>query len=173
MKGKFFVAVVICFMLVVLPFSNSHAAKHKKVTLTLYTMASGGIVYTLGFALSELINKNSEWLRCNAVETSSTFENLRYIVGHDEKRNTYFGSAVTMGVDQLALAMKPYDKVGPWKKTKWISLMANIGAPQITLNPNIRTWRDLIGKTYGLDTMGSTMQFIQEWLIDYENGVTS
>jgi TRAP transporter TAXI family solute receptor len=168
--NKKIASLVLCFVLIGLGFSAgsaSAAPKHEEVTLTLYTMPSGGIVYTLGFALAELINKNSEWLRCNAVETASTFENLQYIVGHPDKKNVYLGSAVTIGVDQLAMAMKPYDKIGPWKKTKWVSLMASIGSPQITLDPNIKTWRDLDGKTYGLDTMGSTNQFMQEWLMDY------
>ncbi len=167
---KKILSILLCIALVGLTLTvtdNAAAAPKEPVKLTLYTMASGGIVYTLGFALSELINKNSEWLRCNALETSSTFENLRYIVEKPEKKDAYFGSAVTMGVDQLALAMKPYDKIGPWKKTKWVSLMANIGAPQITLDPNIKTWKDLAGKTYGLDTMGSTQQFMQEWLMEY------
>jgi TRAP transporter TAXI family solute receptor len=169
MKQKL-ILLALCIALSALPFSTAGAAsapKHKEVKLTLYTMSSGGIVYTLGFALAELINKNSEWLRCNAVETASTFENLNYIVGHADKKDTYIGSAVTIGVDQLAMGMKPYDKLGPWKKTKWLSLMANIGSPQITLDPNIKTWHDLDGKTYGLDTMGSTNQFMQEWLMDY------
>ncbi len=52
--------------------------------------------------MSELINKNSEWLRCNAIETASTFENLRHIAGHPERKDTWFGSAVTMGVDQTS-----------------------------------------------------------------------
>ena len=169
MTKKMLVGILVLFVLA-LPFS-APAAEKKQRTITLYTMPSGGIVYTLGFALSEIINKNSEWLRCNAMETASTFENLRYIVGHEEDRkNTFFGSAVTMGVDQLALAMKPYDKIGPWKGTKWISLMANIGAPQVTLDPKIKTWQDLKGKTWGLDVMGSTMQFMQEWLMEYAWG---
>ena len=153
--------------LVILPLTTASAAKHKEVKLTLYTMPSGSITYTLGFALSELINKNSDWLKCTALETASTYENLRYIVGHPEKKNIYLGSALTMGVDQLAIAMKPYNKIGPWKKTKWISLIANIGAPLITLDPKIQTWHDLAGKTIGLDTMGSSMQFMPEWLMKY------
>lgn len=158
--------IALSFVLMVLPLSGAFA-KHEEVTLELYTNPAGGIMYTLGFALSELINKNSEWLRCNAIETASTFENLRTLVDHSEKKNVWFGEAVTIGVDQLALGMKPYDKVGPWKGTKWLALMVNIGSPQVTLNPNIRTWRDLEGKTYGLDVMGSTNQFMQEWLMDY------
>jgi len=161
------IIVALSMVLIALPLTTFSAQQHEKVTLTLYTMPSGGVVYTLGFALSELINKNSEWLKVNAVETASTFENLRYIIGHDERKNTYFGSAVTIGVDQCALAMKPYNKVGPWKKVKWISLMANIASPQITLDPKIKTWKDLKGKTWGLDTMGSTNQFMQEWLMDH------
>jgi len=142
-------------------------AQHKEVTLNLYTNPSGGIMYTLGFALSEIINKNSKWLRCNAIETSSTAENLRYIVEHPDWKNTWFGEAVTIGVDQLAIGMKPYDKFGPWKGAKWLALMVNIGSPQVTLDPNIRTWRDLKGKRFGLDVMGSTNQFMQEWLMEY------
>lgn len=163
-KRIFFVALSL--MLVVVPLSSA-STQHKKVTLELYTNPSGGIMYTLGFALSELINKNSEWLRCNAIETASTVENLRNIVGHPEKKNVWFGEAVTIGVDQLALGMKPYKNVGPWKGTKWLALMVNIGSPQVTLNPKIRTWRDLEGKRYGLDVIGSTNQFMQEWLMDY------
>jgi TRAP transporter TAXI family solute receptor len=160
------VIVALSMVLIALPLTAFSAPNHKPVTLTLYTMPSGGVVYTLGFALSELINKNSEWLRCNAVETASTLENLRYLIGHPERKNIYLGSAVTIGVDQLAHGMKPYDKLGPWKGTKWVSLMANISSPQITLDPDIKTWKDLKGKTWGLDTMGSTNQFEQEWLID-------
>jgi len=161
--------VALSVVLIALPLSGALATpqKHEKVTLELYTNPSGGIMYVLGFALSELINKNSEWLRCNAIETASTVENLRNIVGHPEKKNVWFGEAVTIGVDQLAIGMKPYQNIGPWKKTKWLSLMVNIGAPQVTLNPDIKTWRDLAGKRYGLDVMGSTSQFMQEWLMDY------
>lgn len=163
---KTILAVMLCLVMVGLPLSSAYA-QHKKVTLELYTNPSGGIMYTLGFALSEFINKNSEWLRCNAIETASTVENLRNIVGHPEKKNVWFGEAVTIGVDQLALGMKPYKGVGPWRGTKWLALMVNIGSPQVTLDPNIKTWRDLEGKTYGLDVMGSTNQFMQEWLMDH------
>jgi TRAP transporter TAXI family solute receptor len=163
---KIAIVAILAVVMIMVPFTAFSAEKHKPVTLTLYTMPSGGVVYTLGFALSELINKHSTWLRCNAVETSSTFENLRYIVGHDERRNMYLGSAVTIGVDQLALGMKPYNKIGPWKKTKWVSLIANIASPQITLDPKIKTWKDLKGKVWGLDTMGSTNQFMEEWMVD-------
>ena len=130
-------------------------------------MASGGVVYTLGFALSELINKNSDWLHCNAVETSSTFENLRYIVGQSDKKDSYVGSAVTITVDQLALGIARFKEMGPWKECKWVSLMASIASPLITLDPDIQTWKDLKGKTIGLDTMGSTNQFMEEWMIDH------
>lgn len=163
---KSVVFVTLAFLLLGLSLSPTFA-QHKKVTLNLYTNPSGGIMYVLGFGLSELINKHSEWLRCNAIETSSSAENLRYIVEHPDWKNTWFGEAVTIGVDQLAIGMKPYDKFGPWKGTKWLALMVNIGSPQVTLDPNIKTWRDLEGKRYGLDVMGSTNQFMQEWLMDY------
>ena len=165
MKKRLFLIALSVF-LIVMPLSSAFA-QHKKVTLNLYTNPSGGIMYVLGFGLSQLINKHSDWLHCNAIETSSSAENLRYIVEDPEKKNTWFGEAVTIGVDQLAIGMKPYDKMGPWKKTKWLALMVNIGSPQVTLDPNIRTWRDLAGKRYGLDVMGSTNQFMQEWLMDY------
>ena len=161
---KSILIMLIALGLIIFPISSTFAKKTH--TLNLYTNPSGGIMYVLGFGMSQLINKHSEWLQCNAIETSSTAENLRYIVGHDERRNTWFGEAVTIGVDQLAINMKPYN-FGPWKKTKWLGLMVNIGAPQVTLNPNLKTWRDLKGKTYGLDVIGSTSQFMQEWLMDY------
>lgn len=111
---KIVMALLLCVALAVLPLSSASAKK--KVTLNLYTNPSGGIMYVLGFGLSELINKHSEWLRCNAIETSSTAENLRYIVEHPGWKNTWFGEAVTIGVDQLALGMKPYDTLEPWKQ---------------------------------------------------------
>lgn len=164
---KIILIAVLLSALVAVPTAAFSAPSHEPVTLTLYTMPSGGIVYTLGFALAEIVNKHSEWLKINAVETASTFENMRYIVGHDEKKNEWLGSAVTIGIDQLAMPMKPFDKIGPWKKAKWVSLMASIGSPLITLDPGIKTWKDLKGKTFGLDTMGSTNQFMEEWLIDH------
>lgn len=118
--------------------------------------------------MAELINEHSEWLKCNALETASSYENLRTLVENEEKMvDIWFGEAVTMGVDQLSLAIKPYDEIGPWKGTKWVSLMVNIASAQVTLDPNLKTWRDLEGKTYGLDVIGSTNQYTQEWLMEY------
>ena len=160
--------ILVCTLaLLMLAATMATASARDKVTLELYTNPSGGIMYVLGFALSDLTNKNSEWLRINAIETASTVENLRAIVEHPEKKDVWFGEAVTIGVDQLAQGMKPYQKLGPWKRTKWIGLMVNIGTPFITLNPDIKTWKDLDGKTFGLDVMGSTLQFVPDWLMEY------
>ena len=140
---------------------------HELVTLELYTNPAGGIMYTLGFALADLINEHSEWLRCNAVETSSSAENLRTIAEHPEKKNIWLGESTTITADMLALGRKPFEDIGPWKHTKWIGLMVNIGSAFVTLDPNIETWHDLEGKTFGLDVMGSTNQFMEEDLMEY------
>lgn len=162
---KSFLALLIILTLSAAPFGYGMA--NAKTKIELYTNPSGGIMYVLGFALSDLINKHSDKLSCNAVETASTVENLRTIVKHPEKKNVWLGEAVTIGVDQLAKGMKPYQKLGPWKHTKWVGLMVNIGSPFITLDPNIKTWRDLKGKTFGLDSVGSTLQFVPEWLMEH------
>lgn len=163
-------SLVIAVSILSLTFVSPAFAQHKKVTVRLYTNPPGGLMYTMGFALCQLINKHSKWLRCHAIETTSTYENLRDLVGHPELDNIWFGEATTIGVDQLSLGLKPYKGIGPWKGTKWLALMANIGVPLITLNPNIKTGRDLSGKRFGLGPRGSTNSYMPRWLMKYAWG---
>jgi TRAP-type uncharacterized transport system substrate-binding protein len=142
-------------------------SQHAPVTMRLYSHPSGGMAYVINFALSDIVNKNSKWLKINPLESTGTLENIKAIMDNPDKKDVYFGAATTMGIDQLAAGLAPFDKLGPAKPVKWLTIMANISSTIVTLDPNIKTPADLAGKKFGLDTMGSSDQFVEEWLMEY------
>jgi TRAP-type uncharacterized transport system substrate-binding protein len=149
------------------PSSTQAAVQHAPVTLRLYAHPSGGMAYVINFALSDIVNKNSKWLKINPMESTGALENIKAIMDNPDKKDVYFGASTTMGVDQLALGVAPFDKLGPASPVKWLSVMANISSCIVTLDPNIKSPADLAGKKFGLDTMGSSDQYVEEWLMQY------
>jgi len=160
----------ICLVLVLaaLPFMGACAPKEvapEKVQLEMYSNPTGGIAYTMSYALSDLINKNSDMLSATCIETASTTENIKTLIAYPEKKDYFLGFGVTHSLYLSSLGIAPFTEV--WDEWKIVGLCAIVGSPLLTLDPNIKTPQDMIGKRIGLDPVGSTNEYIPTYLMMY------
>jgi len=125
----------------------SAAPKKKPYRTEVRTTTFGGSCYILGFAATDILNKNSGYVRGSVLESTGTPENIR-LVGRDKKKRkrTFFTCNYEMFV-KAKNGEPPFDK----KPERYKDLMILIGtqklaATLITLDPNIRTFADLKGK---------------------------
>ena len=133
---------------------------------TIYHISApfGTSAYVLGSALEDVSKKHHPWLRVSHSETPGLVYNIKKLDTDPQlKKNTFIG--VTRGSDWLAQrGLKPFDKNYPGAK---LIANYNLGATWLaTLNPKIKSGKDLVGKRIGL---GRTAQVIwgceAEWLI--------
>lgn len=165
----------ICLILVLaaLPFMGACAPKevtpppHEPVTLEIYSNPFGNAGYVLSFALADIINKNSEWLRAVTIETPSAAANLQILQRSPEKSGVWVGYVNPLSLHYSTLGGAPFTLEKPFiMSVKAVSIAALIGAPFLTTNPNIKTPQDLIGKTVALEPVGSTEEFVPRFLLE-------
>lgn len=125
----------------------AQAADHAQVTINLITAPFGTGSYVIGSAL-EQISKKHPWLHVVSSESPGFVYNIKKIASDPEmQKTTIFGSGPVVA----ALAEqgeKPFDKKYPPVK-----LLGNYNSGAIwlaTLNPNIKTVKDLEGKKIAL-----------------------
>jgi len=140
---------------------------HEPVALEIYSNPFGNAGYVLSFALSDLINKNSEWLRAVTIETPSGAANLQILQRSPEKSGVWVGYLNGLSLHHSTLGGAPFTLEKPFEMSvKAVSIAANIGVPFLTTDPNINTPQDLIGKTVALEPVGSTEEFVPRFLLE-------
>ena len=171
MRRKKLVTLIssVCLILVLasLPFMAACPApeEEEKVHLEMYSNPTGGIGYTMSYALCDLINKHSDMLSATCIETASTTENIKTLIAYPEKKDYFLAFGVTHSLFLASMGEKPFDE--PWDEWRIVGLCAIVGSPLLTLDPNIRTPQDMIGKRIGLDPVGSTNEYIPTYLMMY------
>ena len=106
----------------------------------------GSSAYILNFAMAELINKHSDWLRAVAVESASNVENIELLKMPENKKNMIVHSTD-------ATFYQTRDGVTPFEES-YTPLVVAKEAPfavvMVTLDPDIKTFHDLEGKTVNM-----------------------
>lgn len=142
------------------------AADRKPQTVSLLSAPFGSGSYVLGSTLEEISKKHHPWLRISHAESPGFVFNIKKLDREPELRKSLIvGSGA--GVSSLAAAgEKPFDKrYPPLLLIATYNLTANWLA---TLNPDIRSIRDLAGKRVALGRATQINWTIQpEWLIRY------
>lgn len=141
-------AITLAFMLV----PSTWAAPKPTVTIQFGSSKIGSIGYVLTHATTELINKNSPWLRATFVETTGITENLRILAEEPARRKSFAHYAEVFTIHQAALGDKPFRK--PYKTNRIIARMVTNLTVIVTLNPNIKTIKDLVGKRLSVGPKG-------------------
>jgi len=158
-KGKRLASLIICLVLTGLMFSSSMAfAKDplppaKPYNIQILTFRVGSSTYVMGVALADLINKNSTWLRATAIETPGVEINAKILALEPEKRkNTLVWTSQTTiwMLEDLAIQGVTF----PYRTLKPVSLWGLSGNSFVTLDPKLRTVRDLNGKKVALAPKG-------------------
>ncbi len=130
----------------------------------------GTSAYLVSSALEDLSKKHHSWLRIKHSDSPGLVYDIKKLDKEPElKKNTFI--SVTRGLDWLAQrSLKPFDK-----KHDGVKMIANynLGATWLaTLNSEIKSGRDLIGKKIAL---GRTTQVIwgceADWLIHLGWGI--
>ncbi|MFC2013919.1 TAXI family TRAP transporter solute-binding subunit [Chloroflexota bacterium] len=121
------------------------------------TTSFGGSSYVLGFAGSDILNKKSAWIRCSALESTGSIENIK-IVGDDAKKRarSFF---ITTGKEFVkARAGVDQYKENPQAYQDIMMLLATtrVGYPFLTLDPNIKNIADLKGKRVAVFPKGTS-----------------
>ncbi|MGN1038914.1 MAG: hypothetical protein ACI4P0_05915 [Mailhella sp.] len=120
-------------------FSRASAAKTEKVIF-----AAGrpdDAWFALSHGLASMINERSEWLEAEVIATAGIGDATRLAQRDPEKRKNHIVITMTPGMELWAT---------PEYTTKKIGSMGMLASALVTLNPDIKTWADLKGKTIAL-----------------------
>lgn len=141
---------------------------HDIVTLEIYSNPFGKAGYVLSFALADLVNKNSTWLRAVTIETPSASANLNILQRSPEKSGVWVGYVGPLQIEYCAQGNAPFTPEKPFEMDiKAVSLAVNIVETFLTTDPNIKTPQDLVGKTMAIETVGSTNEFLPKLFLEH------
>ncbi len=114
------------------------------VNVQLLSMTMGSSSYVLSFALAEIVNKNSSWLRLACAETKGSVANLMTVVNEPAlRKSTLFFTHEES--NSWAREGRPPFKA-PYKGARAIASMAETTHVFATLDKNIKTKADADGK---------------------------
>jgi len=147
-------------------FGASYAADQAKVDIGLISAPFGTGSYVLGSALEEISKKHHPWLRITHAESPGFVFNIRKLDKEPALRKTLIVGSGS-GVSGLAVAgEKPFDKKYPPLK-----LISNYNLTAVwlaTLDPNIKSIKDLAGKKVALGRAPQINWTVQpEWIMRY------
>lgn len=146
------------------------AADRAPVTVSLITAPFGTGSYVLGSALEEISKKHHPWLRVSHAESPGFAFNIKKLDREPELKKTMIVGSGAGVVGLATVGEKPFDKKYPPLK-----LLANYNLTAVwlaTLNPEIKSIKDLAGKKIGLGRAPQINWAIQpEWTIRYGWGI--
>jgi TRAP transporter TAXI family solute receptor len=138
----FFVAT----LTTLLPMASLFAAE--EVVITNMTASIGGGAYTMSSAMSDLARKYHPWLRISTAETPGYIYNLK---AHDKDKGKWKNTIVSTNQAVLYLAahgMDPFEK--KIEGYKFLGTYNTLTRWLVTLDPDIKGPKDLVGKKIGL-----------------------
>ncbi|MBI4185929.1 MAG: TAXI family TRAP transporter solute-binding subunit [Chloroflexi bacterium] len=129
------------------------SVKHEVREVNIYGSALGSTTYVLAFALSDQINKHSEWLRATPIETAGQTENAQVASRTGNRKNSIVNLAMAVFYDVREGRGVFKDKAYTYQiiagSNPWQNAM-------VTLDPNIKSYKDLAGKTVAITYPGYT-----------------
>lgn len=118
---------------------------HEVTELTIFGSKFGRTSYIQAFALAQMINLHSEWLKATAQETLGSADNVKLGDRSAETRKTSLQICSVTTYDRARTAGKGFDKEYPTLRM----VASTIRAAHFfgSLDPNITSCKDMIGKT--------------------------
>jgi len=162
------VSVLLCLVFFGLPASEGGC--HEKTTIALLSGPFGTGSYLISSAAAEIINKNHPWLRIDHSESPGFVYNRKVLARDPEARKkTIIGHGPVinwLGTEGLP----PFEE-----KLPPVKLLANYNCGAywlVTLNPEIKGPKEIIGKKIGLGRRTQINWAIEEaWAIRYGWGI--
>lgn len=143
-------------------YANAGPPEQQKIQILSTRSGQGG--YVLSFALSDIINKTSPWLRAEVLETKGSGANTKTLALEPNMRPTsvIFGGAI---VSALAERGKLPGQKEKYTTLKMLSLMFYGPTLLMTPDPKIKTINDLVGKKVAIPPPGTTFYFAWEYVL--------
>lgn len=146
-------SILISVCVLFLPFGATKARAHEPFELTISTLPAGFASYALGVGIAELINKNSSWLKAVHIEGRGPVEHMKLLVKNPARRKNYLFFNTTWDLWEAKKGIGPYAKFSfNYDEFKFVSLFGIAANGLCTLNPKIKTLKDLVGKRVIFDS---------------------
>jgi len=125
----------------------------KPFNLTISTLPAGYSAYALGIGVTKLINENSEWLEATHIEGRGPAEHMKLLVKNPIQRKNYLFLNTTWDQWQAEKGIGAYRQFPfTYSNFKFVCFLGKVIRGLITLNPNIKTLKDLAGKKVIFDS---------------------
>lgn len=117
----------------------------KPYSIDIYTFKVGTLTYAMGVALAEFINRQSTWLRANAIEANSAVVTARIVASEPAARKKIMGF---MNRWEPETAYPPFKE--PYLGIREMAVIGFATNGFVSLNPSIKTVKDFSGKKVAL-----------------------
>ena len=144
-------------------------AEQEGVTeIEILAVESGLAGYFLSFGLGDIINQYSTDLHATTLETVSA-TNVRTLASYDPERQKRTIIWHTPTGNYLAKQGIPptAPDTGPYMDCKLLAHLLDTGDGLITLDPNIKSPLDLVGKRVGVGVEGNSATYHIQWPIEF------
>jgi TRAP transporter TAXI family solute receptor len=133
----------------------------------LLTTQKGSLAHVLAQALADIVNKNHPSIRVTVTETLGSSDSTKRMLGMSRNEQKYtFVSSTPQDIWLMQNGRRPYDEsyIGKEKDIKYIANFLQLADIVVTLDPDIKTAADLVGKRVNLGTAGTAMATDGEFL---------
>jgi len=169
------ICVVVASLMLTLPvlsFKAEGKEKSKRVALTILSGSVGSDGYNFCSALGDIIKKNHPTLTTSIVETLGNQNQIKGVAdAPPDWKKFYIGTSVDPVLNLAYLGRGPFKKTGPIKNWRVLFSMYNVTPHFMTLNPEIKSPKDLIGKKIGLLPKKHGMTKDLMWILDKVYGI--
>lgn len=147
--------MVLGLTLAILSGFTTKAPAAERVALTMFGSPLGSDAHNFAHALGDIINKNHPWLRVSVVETMGSVDNVKSLSDlSPDKRKLYISLSVDGVLNLSLLGAGPFKKTGPITGWRVLCSLYTASPHFMTLDPNIKGPKDMIGKRIGLPPKG-------------------
>lgn len=132
--------------------ATPEASDHSKVQIRHLGSPFGGTAYPIIFGYADVVNTTHPWLSVKVVETTGSHENLAICQKNPSANKLTIFGFIDTDFWKARNSIAPYEE-----KMADLVYLANYGVGAIgliTLNPDIKTLDDLVGKRIGLGPKG-------------------
>jgi len=132
---------------------STPASAQEPFEISISTLPAGFASYIMGVALAEQISKNSKWLKATAMEGRGPAEHMKLLVTKPEKRTNYLFFNTTWDIWEAKQEIGPYKGFRfNYDEFKFVSLLGIAGNGLCSVDPTIRSLKDLEGKRVIFDS---------------------
>ncbi len=154
-RRKYILLNIVLIIIYLFTFSSHLKAQTKRepFQLEISTLPTGFASYLIGVGLADLINKKSKMIKATHIEGRSPVVHMRTLITKPEKRKNYLFFNTTWDIWEAKKRIGPFEKVPfNYDEFRFIFLMGVAGNGLCTLDPNIKTLKDMVGKRVIFDS---------------------